>query len=1658
MPELRRTGSLRQLIGAIAVTAAVLLAGVSGLEAQVSRTADAWRWVRFGKGSGLPSDRVDDLVEAADGTAWASTANGLAWYDGYQWTRVGVSRGLPDSLAASSLAPDGEHGMLAVFAHRLYRGDTSGFRPVVVERDGAPVEVTHAVALQGGDLLIAANGGALLRYTAGRLGAESLTPGAPAAMVQDLRRTSSGAIWIAARSGLYRWGGARWIRMSALAPDQLRVGEDAAGRWAAFILMPQSQRGLWESRGALAPARTAEGKEAVAYDIAPTGEMAIVNSTLELRWRSAPDAAWQDLWAPLQTGTVLSLRFRQNGDLWVGTTQGLYLFRRSARLWTDLAHKRFDSRNVVNEILRTRDGAIWLATENGVEVHPSRGPARSITEIGNSRLGLVTGLAEDDAGGVWVSSGASFEGAWRWDGAAWRHYGPRDGLYAPRVHKIRRDRQGRLWFLGIAGPSKSPSQTVREPGAFVYDRGRFTRWGIPEGLPGARVYAFGESTDGALWFGTEVGISRWKLGAWTHWRPKQRVFTLAVGLDNRVWFADQMNVLTFIDAHDQPHDVGTANGLNVTEIWDLRVDSAGWLWAATRSGLALYHDGAWSWIGPEQGLMSPRLWPVLPLEDRVYLGSTGGGVIVLARDEARGREPRVQIASAMDAGGRATARWSVRQYWGLPNADFMETRHRLDGGAWSRWSLERQLLVDGQSSGRHVVEVQAKGMLGDIGAPARQEFSVPLPLILRPVVAVPAGVALVGLMVLVGMMVTTKRRRDAALRESELRFRDITSTMGDRVWEVDAQGVYTYSSGMGDVLFGDVIGKSAFDFIRPDDATRVREAFLDSVARRSPIKDLENWNLAKNGEEICLLTNGVPILDAEGRLTGYRGVDKDITARKRLESDLRESIAQTRAISQSAHDAIISADGEGNIVSWNLGAEQIFDYAESEAIGMPFTMLMPEQLRARQADGLQALVADGAPGLIGRTVELEAARRDGTVFPVDLSLSRWQASAGWFYTGIIRDTTQRRKGMAALQESEERFRSIFNDAPLGVALVDSATARYSQVNPRFAAILGRTIEEMITLDWMRITHPDDLQKGDDDLALLKAGKIPGFTITKRYLRPDGTPVWCNATITRMTAGDVNRPQYLVMMEDISERVRSESVLRLESAALAAAANAIVITDRDGVIEWANAAFTTFSGYRVEEAIGSTPGQLLKSGIQDEAFYRAMWHTIQSGDVWRGEVVNKRKDGSLITEDMTITPLRNERREITHFIAVKQDISQAKALEEQLRQSQKMEAVGRLAGGVAHDFNNMLSVILGRAELVLLQTDASQPIHAHLLEIEEAAKRSANLTRQLLAFARRQTIMPEVLDLNKTVTDSLRMLQRLIGENIQLRWQPAPMLWPIRIDPSQMDQILANLCINVRDAIADVGTLVISTANSRIDEVFAATHANAVPGEYVLLTVSDTGCGMDAATLAQIFEPFFTTKDVGKGTGLGLSMVYGAIRQNGGYVTVASEPGRGTTFEIYLPRYVGKEGPEDASNADADIPRGDETILLVEDEPVVLDLTTEMLQAQGYTVLAASSPKAAIRLAEKHAGAIDLLLTDVIMPEMNGRELANKLVALLPGLRYLFMSGYSADIIGPHGVLDEETHFLGKPFSLAALAAAVRKALHVRVTPPGGGATVRGTDG
>ena len=569
------------------------------------------------------------------------------------------------------------------------------------------------------------------------------------------------------------------------------------------------------------------------------------------------------------------------------------------------------------------------------------------------------------------------------------------------------------------------------------------------------------------------------------------------------------------------------------------------------------------------------------------------------------------------------------------------------------------------------------------------------------------------------------------------------------------------------------------------------------------------------------------------------------------------------------------------------------------------------------------------------------------------------------------------------------------------------------------------------------------EKQEEFLALRRRALL-GEVFTEPELhrrRADGSPIVVSVSTSPLRRPDGTIYGIMSILMDVTEQKAAEESRARLTMAVEQAGESIVVTDTRGTIQYVNPAFERITGYEQMEVIGQNP-RILKSGRHDAAFYRDLWQTLRRGEVWRGTFLNKRKDGTLYEEDAVISPVRDPSGQVVNYVAVKRDVTDVRRMEEQLRQSQKMEAVGRLAGGVAHDFNNLLTAISGYSDLLLHRLPEYSTLRRDVEEIRKAGDRAAALTRQLLAFSRRQVLQPKVLDLNGVVTKMGQMLRRLIGEDIELSIDLSPSLSRVKADPGQIEQVIVNLAVNARDAMPDGGRITIATADAELSPAYAAAHPGVRPGPHVLLSVADTGQGMSDETQAHLFEPFFTTKERGKGTGLGLATVYGIVQQSGGHIRVNSAADRGSTFLIYLPRV---EAPEDGAQG-TDRPLlphpspGTETVLLAEDEEVVRRLAREILSGNGYKVLEAGNGREALLLSEAHRGEIHLLLTDVVMPKMSGRELCERIRLLRPGIRILYMSGYTDDAILRDGVLEDGIPFLQKPFTPEALARKVREVL------------------
>jgi PAS domain S-box-containing protein len=884
--------------------------------------------------------------------------------------------------------------------------------------------------------------------------------------------------------------------------------------------------------------------------------------------------------------------------------------------------------------------------------------------------------------------------------------------------------------------------------------------------------------------------------------------------------------------------------------------------------------------------------------------------------------------------------------------------------------------------------------------------------------------------------VTDRKRAEEALRESEDRYRDLVEHSHDLICTHDLAGRLLSVNQEPARILGyspeELMKISMRDLLIPE----VREQFddyLEKIAQEGTAQGLLAVR-TRSGEtriweyQNTLRTEGVPE-------PIVRGMAHDVTDRKRAEKALRENEERFRSLVENATVGIYRTTPDGRIVMANPALVKMLGYDSFEALAARDLEQTGFEPNCARVEFKTRLDRDG----IVRGLESAWRRNDGTTLFVRESARAIRDGGGQvlFYDGIIEDITERKRAEERIKESEEKFRKAFMTGADAYYIATLDGGKLIEVNDRFEDVFGFSREEAIgktSLELGLYADPADRSKMVSEI------KAQGYArnLELRGKRKSREPITILLSANILAGG--GEPIILGVVRDISEQKRAqESLVRLRHA-VDASGEVVFMTDRDGVITSINPEFTRLYGYSADEVVGKTTPRILKSGDKSPEEYARFWSTILDKKIARGDIVNKTRDGRLVTVESSVNPILDERGEIAGFLAIQRDISARKQLEEQFRQAQKMEAIGRLAGGVAHDFNNLLTIINGYGQLLLERFAEEEPVRAHLGEILKAGDRATALTRQLLAFSRRQVLEPKVLDLGSIVEGMQTMLRRLIGEDVELRASVRKPLGLVKADPTQVEQLILNLVVNARDAMPHGGKLTIETASAELDQTYAQSHSDVTPGHYVMLAVSDTGVGMDDETMAHIFEPFFTTKARGKGTGLGLSTVYGIVKQTRGHISVYSEPGRGTTFKVFLPQ-VAKFSEAAPTTVDSSRPLGgSETILLVEDEKALRGLAVSVLKEYGYHVLESETPQEAVEIGEDRQTRIDLLLTDVVMPGMSGRNIAEHLAFLRPEMKVLYMSGYTDDAIIHHGVLQAGVAFMQKPFTPEVLARKVREVL------------------
>ncbi len=881
-------------------------------------------------------------------------------------------------------------------------------------------------------------------------------------------------------------------------------------------------------------------------------------------------------------------------------------------------------------------------------------------------------------------------------------------------------------------------------------------------------------------------------------------------------------------------------------------------------------------------------------------------------------------------------------------------------------------------------------------------------------------------------------------REAADRFRIIVEGVTDyAILMLDPRGhVITWNPGA-ERLKGyreeEIVGQHFSRFYPAEDVARGKPAMeLDQAAASGRFED-EGWRVRKDGTRFWASVIITALHDEAGRLRGFVKVTHDLTAREQVEKALRDSeqfLAQSQRL---AHLGNWMVDLETGAHKWSDELCRICGVSPDDFVPTRDALLAlvhPDD-RPTLRSQMDALDSGQHPP----PAEFRVVRPDGTIRVVE-GTGEVEVNTGGKpirLIGTAQDITERRQTEQALRRSSVLLDQTGQVAKVGGWELDldtqtlrwtKETYRIHEVDPAIQPSLAEAIQFY----------------GPDARPVITAavqGAIDAgtpFDLELPLVTAQGRCIWVRAQGTAERHGGRSTRLYGAFQDVTQQRLAEES-LRLQSAALQAAADAIVITDRAGIIEWVNPAFTALTGYAAEEALGKDSRDLVKSGKHTAEFFKDFWETILAGETWRGEIINRRKDGTLHTEDQIVAPIFDASGVITHFVAIKKDITARLRLEAQFRQAQKMESVGQLASGIAHDFNNLLTVINGMSELVLARVGHDDPVFPDVQEVHRAGERAAALTRQLLAFSRQQVLEPRVLNVN-TVLDGMEpLLRRLLGEDIDLVIVPAPDLASVKADPGQIEQVITNLAVNARDAMPQGGRLTIESQNVEVGEDYARQHGAPVPpGAYVRLVVSDSGVGMSEATRARIFEPFFTTKGPGRGTGLGLSTAFGIVKQSQGFIWVYSEVGVGTSFTILLPQEVPDAAGSAPAKATPVSSRGTETILVVEDNAGLRKLARRFLDPAGYTVLLAATGEEALRVVARQDAPVHLLLSDVVMPGMSGRQLAERLAPICPAMKVLYMSGYTDDTIVRHGVLDATVPFLNKPFTAAALLSKVREVL------------------
>lgn len=880
------------------------------------------------------------------------------------------------------------------------------------------------------------------------------------------------------------------------------------------------------------------------------------------------------------------------------------------------------------------------------------------------------------------------------------------------------------------------------------------------------------------------------------------------------------------------------------------------------------------------------------------------------------------------------------------------------------------------------------------------------------------------------------KRLEYKLRQNGKKYCSVFENIQDIYYEVSFDGEILVLSPSVEQVSGykreDLIGKKMKEiYVYPKE----RKKLQDIIRKEGKVTDYEIQMKDKDGALIpCSITSKVEF-DENGNPLKIIGTMRNISRRKKLEEEkLKSKQEEKQLVLDSVPAMIFSVDKEGRFIEVNKAFANAFNDITENIKGKSMFELLPKEPAIKHYNENIEIIKTGIP----RLKRIEPMYTPGGVIWVSIDKTPYLDKKGNVIgiIGIATDITEHKK----VEDNLKIYKYMVESANDAIFFKD-LESRYIVVNEKTLEVFGLSREEVIGKnDYQLMPDEKEARKNvEDDQFVCKTGKLK--EVVKHMSSADGREYWFQAVKVPQYDEGGNIVGLVGVARDITEHKKAEIRLHLLGSAVEQADEAIIITDLDGKIQYVNSAFERITGYSREEALHKN-SNILKSGKHNAGFYKNLWDTIINRKVWRGQFINKTKEKVLYHEEATIFPVLDSNGKIVNYVKIASDISEKIKLENQLRQSQKMEAIGRLAGGIAHDFNNILMGIQGNVELAGMSLSEEDPISEYLEDTGEAVKKAKELVNHLLAFSRKQIVKARAINLNEIIRNMEKMIRRIISEDIIFLLDLAPAIPAIKADPNQIEQVVMNLVINARDSMPKGGLLTVKTEVLTIDKSSRIKHPFARSGKYVVIGVSDTGIGMDEKTLSQIFDPFFTTKGKEKGSGLGLSVVFGIVKQFGGCILVDSKVDDGSTFRVCFPRTEQKINVANKkTNFRETIHPGSGTILVVEDEGSIRRVIKKILNKAGYKAIIASNGDEALSICENLTEAPDLLLTDLVMPGMSGYELATRISDLFPDTRILFMSGYSDDILDKHSISINSTNFIRKPFSLIDLQKLIREILN-----------------